>query len=98
MDINPSDTLQYRSAKSEKDEKHICPLQLSVIHRALQLWSLEGDIIFTPFMGIGSEIYESIKLNRKGVGIELKDSYFEQAVINVQAAIEEFNQGNLFNG
>lgn len=85
MDINPSNTLQYRAAKAEKDEKHICPLQLDVIHRALQLWSTEGDTVFTPFMGIGSEIYEAIKLNRKGIGIELKDSYFEQAVLNIKS-------------
>jgi hypothetical protein len=96
-DINPSNTLQYRSAKDDKDEKHICPLQLDVIHRALQLWSKEGDIVLTPFMGIGSEIHESIKLNRYGIGIELKDSYFDQAVKNIKTTIEETkNQGSLF--
>jgi len=97
MDINPSNTLQYRSAKAEKDEKHICPLQLDVIHRALQLWSTEGDTVFTPFMGIGSEIYESLKLDRKSIGIELKDSYFEQAVKNIESIIEEKKQTGLFD-
>jgi DNA modification methylase len=98
MDINPSNTLQYRSAKAEKDEKHICPLQLDVIHRALQLWSAEGDTVLTPFMGIGSEVYESVKLGRKAIGIELKDSYFKQAVGNTKQAIDELNQASLFSG
>ena len=96
MDINPSNTLQHRSAKAKKDEKHICPLQLDVIHRALQLWSAEGDTVLSPFMGIGSEIYEAIKLKRNGLGIELKDSYFEQAVKNIESAIDEKNQAGLF--
>jgi len=95
-DINPSNTLQYRSARDDKDEKHICPLQLDVIHRALQLWSAEGDNVLTPFMGIGSEIYEAIKLKRYGIGIELKDSYFGQAVKNIKDAIDEINQAGLF--
>lgn len=95
-DINQSNTLQYRSAREDKDEKHICPLQLEVIHRGLQLWSKEGDVVFTPFMGIGSEIYEAVKLKRKGIGIELKDSYFKQAVANIQQAIEETKQAGLF--
>jgi len=97
MDIKQSKTLQYRNAKSEKDEKHICPLQLDVIHRALQLWSIDGDTVLTPFMGIGSEIYESIKLKRKCIGIELKDSYFSQAVLNTKKAIDEINQSGLFD-
>jgi len=96
MDINPSNTLQYRSAKAEKDEKHICPLQLEVIHRALQLWSAEGDIVLDPFLGIGSTIYEAVKLKRIGYGIELKESYFKQAVGNTKQAIDELNQMSLF--
>jgi DNA modification methylase len=96
MDINPSNTLQYRSAKDEDDEKHICPLQLDVIHRALQLWSAEGDTVLTPFLGIGSESYESLKLNRKTIGIELKDSYFKQAVKNIESIYEERKQKTLF--
>lgn len=95
-DINPSNTLQYMSGRAEEDEKHICPLQLDVIHRALQLWSAEGDTVLTPFMGIGSEVYESLKLNRKAIGIELKDSYFKQAVKNVKTIYQERSQGELF--
>lgn len=96
MDINPSNTLQYRSAKDNDDEKHICPLQLDVIHRALQLWSAEGDTVLTPFLGIGSEAYESLKLKRKAIGIELKDSYFKQAVKNIKSIYEERQQQELF--
>jgi len=95
-DINPSDTLQHRSARDEKDERHICPLQLQVIHRALQLWSLEGDIVLSPFAGIGSEGYEAIKMNRRYIGIELKESYYNQAVKNLAAAVNETKKGRLF--
>lgn len=95
-DINPSNTLQYMSARADNDEKHICPLQLDVIHRALQLWSAEGDTVLTPFLGIGSEAYESLKLKRKAIGIELKDSYFEQAVRNISVIYEERQQKELF--
>lgn len=95
MDINPSDTLQYRSAREENDEKHICPLQLQVIHRALQLWSKEGDVVFSPFAGIGSEGYESIRLNRKFIGIELKKSYYEQAVRNLSSVEKEVTKEEL---
>jgi DNA modification methylase len=83
MDINPSDTLQARAAREEKDERHICPLQLQVIHRALQLWTNPDDLVLSPFAGIGSEGYESIRLGRRFVGIELKQSYFDQAVKNL---------------
>jgi hypothetical protein len=88
MDINQSNTLQYRSAREDNDERHICPLQLDVIHRGLQLWSKEGDTVLTPFMGIGSEIYEAVKLKRKGIGIELKESYYNQAIANIKNAIK----------
>ncbi len=83
MDINQSDTLQKTSAREEKDEKHICPLQLEVIKRALYLWTNPQDIVFSPFMGIGSEGYVSLKLDRKFIGIELKKSYYEQSVKNL---------------
>ena len=86
MDINPSDTLQRTSARDEKDEKHICPLQLDVIRRGINLWTNENDIVFTPFMGIGSEVYQALKMNRRGIGIELKDSYYQQAVKNCENA------------
>lgn len=98
FDINPSDTLQYRSARDEKDERHICPLQLQVIHRALQMWSNKGDTILSPFMGIGSEGYESIRLERKFIGIELKKSYWEQAVKNISQAEKDIRSMDLFFG
>ncbi len=89
MDIDQSDTLQgFRNARDEKDEKHICPLQLGVIERAIYLYSNEGDIIFTPFMGIGSEVYQAVKMNRRGIGFELKESYYSQAKKNISHAVE----------
>ena len=81
-DINPSDTLQATSARDEKDERHICPLQLTVIRRALNLWTNPGDTVLTPFLGIGSEAYVALELGRRAIGIELKPSYFTQAVRN----------------
>lgn len=96
MDINPSDTLQRNSARDEKDEKHICPLQLDVIRRAINLWTNENDIVFTPFMGIGSEVYQALKMNRRGVGIELKESYYEQAVKNCENASVDFSLINIY--
>jgi len=84
-DINYSNTLQYRSARADKDEKHICPLQLETIERSLHLWSNEGDRVLSPFAGIGSEGHESLKLNRKFTGIELKESYFHQMRRNLIA-------------
>lgn len=95
-DINYSDTLQYRSARDNKDEKHICPLQLETIRRALHLWSNEGETVLSPFGGIGSEGFESIKLNRKPILIELKESYFNQLQKNLKAAWEMKNQLTLF--
>ena len=89
MDINPSDTLQYRSARANEDERHICPLQLEVIRRGLQLWSNPGDLVLSPFAGIGSEGHASLQMGRRFVGFELKPSYFNCAVknlTNVQAA------------
>lgn len=77
-DINYSNTLQYRSARDEKDEKHICPLQIETIERCLHLWSNEGDEVLSPFGGIGSEPVTSLKLNRRAYAIELKKSYFDQ--------------------
>jgi DNA modification methylase len=89
MDINPSETLQRESAREEKDERHIAPLQLEVIRRALQLWTTDGDCVLSPFMGIGSEGFEAIKMRRRFVGAELKRSYYEQAVLNIQHAASE---------
>ena len=91
-DIQQTNVLNIKEAKSGKDEKHICPLQLDVIEKAVQLWTNEGDIVFTPFLGIGSEIYQSLKMGRKGIGIELKPEYFEKAVKNCNAALLEKSQ------
>ncbi|MDB5069583.1 MAG: methylase [Candidatus Eremiobacteraeota bacterium] len=89
MDVNPSDTLQRESAREEKDERHIAPLQLSVIRRAVTLWTNPADIVFSPFAGIGSEGYEAIKLGRRFVGSELKRSYYNQALGNLRTAVAE---------
>lgn len=86
MDINYSNTLQRTSARAEKDEKHICPLQLDTIERAIRLWTNPGDLVFSPFAGIGSEGFQAIKMGRRFYGIELKESYFEQATKNILAA------------
>ena len=86
MDINPSDTLQYRSAREHDDERHICPLQLEVIRRGVMLWTNPGDIVLSPFMGIGSEGYVAVEMGRRFIGAELKTSYYEQSVANLAAA------------
>jgi len=86
MDIDPSDTLQRKSAREDDDERHICPLQLQVIQRAIELWSNPNDVVFSPFAGIGSEGYVAIQQGRKFLGIELKESYFKQAVNNLRIA------------
>lgn len=85
-DINQSDTLNRKAAKEEKDERHICPLQLPVIERCVELWSNPGDIVLDPFNGIGSTGYQSLIMGRKHIGIELKESYFNLAVENCYAA------------
>ena len=86
MDIDPSDTLQFRSAREHDDERHICPLQLEVIRRGVDLWTNPGDVVLSPFMGIGSEGYVSLQMARRFVGVELKKSYYEQAVRNLGSA------------
>ncbi len=86
MDINPSDTLQYMSAREHDDERHIAPLQLEVIRRGVMLWTNPDDIVLSPFMGIGSEGYVSLEMGRRFVGVELKASYYRQAVANLAAA------------
>lgn len=96
MDINPSDTLQYQSAREHDDEKHICPLQLEVIRRGIMLWSNPNDIVLSPFMGIGSEGYVALEMGRKFVGTELKKSYFQQAARNFAGAVNNKEQ-DLFN-
>lgn len=96
MDINQSKTLQKESAREEKDEKHICPLQLDVIERCIELWTNENDIVFTPFLGIGSECYQALSMNRRAVGIELKESYYNQAVANCKGIVSAPKMKKLF--
>lgn len=96
-DINYSNTLNGNNAREENDEKHICPLQLETIERSIILWTNPGDTVLTPFMGIGSEVYEAIKLGRKGIGFELKDSYFNEAVKNIKKAESEVSVPSLFD-
>lgn len=96
-DIDYGKTLNGRSAREEQDEKHICPLQLETIERCIHLWTNKGDTILTPFMGIGSEVFQALKMKRKGVGFELKKSYFEVAAKNCKAAEQENAQKLLFD-
>lgn len=97
MDINYGNTLQgYRNGREENDEKHICPLQLDTIERIIHLYSNKGDTVFTPFMGIGSEVFQAVKMGRKGIGFELKESYFDLAKKNIQSAVSEKNQISMF--
>lgn len=84
-DIRIGRVLPFRESREDEDEKHMHPLQLDVIHRCLQLWSNPGERVFTPFMGVGSEVYESVKYGRFGIGAELKPSYFRQAVQNLES-------------
>lgn len=95
MDIDPSDTLQYRSAREHDDERHICPLQLGVIRRCIELWSNPGDVVWSPFMGIGSEGVVALEMGRRFIGAELKESYYRQAITNLRDA-ENTKQGDLF--
>lgn len=86
MDINPSDTLQKDSARDHDDERHICPLQLEVIRRGVDLWTNPNDVVLSPFAGIGSEGYASIQMGRRFIGVELKDTYYKQASQNLKNA------------
>ena len=98
MDINYSNTLQgFRNGREENDEKHICPLQLDTIERLIHLYSNKNDTVFTPFMGIGSEVYQAVKMGRKGIGFELKESYFDLAKANLKAVVSQKNQVELFD-
>jgi hypothetical protein len=98
MDIAQSDVLSHRMARAEEDERHISPLQLTPIRRCLQLWSNPGDVVFSPFAGIGSELYVAVQMGRKAVGAELKDTYFSQAVDNLREAERALNAPNLLEG
>jgi len=97
MDIDYGNTLQgFRNGREENDEKHICPLQLDTIERLILLYSNKNDIVFTPFMGIGSEVYQAVKMDRKAVGFELKESYYDLAKANVKIALGSKSQYSLF--
>lgn len=90
-DIRIDNVLPFRDSKEEDDEKHVHPLQLDVIDRIIELYSNEGETVLTPFMGVGSEVYSPVSLGRKAIGIELKDSYFKQAKINLALAKDRFS-------
>jgi hypothetical protein len=97
-DINPSDTLQRESAREQADERHVCPLQLQVIERGIQLWTNPGDLVYSPFAGIGSEGYRAVQMGRRFLGHELKESYFKQACANLRNAESAMEQTTLFSG
>ena len=97
MDINQTDTLQYRSVREEKDEKHICPLQLQVIRRALELWTNKNDVVLSPFGGIGSEPVVAIEMRRKAIAIELKESYYKQMKANCKNAVNKLKNNGLLD-
>ena len=97
MDVNPSRTLQYQNARENEDERHICPLQLDVIERGIDLWSAPDDLVLSPFAGIGSEGYVAVKKGRRFVGIELKLSYFNCAVNNLKDAERDMQQMTIFD-
>jgi DNA modification methylase len=94
--IRESDTLQVAEAREDDDERHICPLQLGTIERCIRLWSNPGELILSPFAGIGSEGYEAVRLNRRFYGAELKPSYYDVAIRNLRAAESNRSQGVLF--
>jgi DNA modification methylase len=96
-DIDPSKTLQAKSARADEDERHICPLQLQVIERAIQLWSNPGDTVLDPFNGIGSSGVVALEMGRKYIGVELKESYYQQAKLNLELAASKKNQLSLFD-
>lgn len=96
FDIRRTDVLNCKASRDSSDEKHICPLQLGVIERAVELWTNPNDIVFTPFLGIGSEVYQALKMGRRGVGIELKESYYNQAVANCKGIVSAPKKIKLF--
>jgi hypothetical protein len=96
-DVRESDTLNVAVARADEDERHICPLQLGLIERCVRLWSNRGEVVLSPFMGIGSEVYTAVKQGRRGVGIELKPSYWQTAVSNLRHLDEEMALPSLFD-
>ena len=100
-DIRIDNVLPFKETKEEDDEKHVHPLQLDVIDRLVYLYSNENEVVFTPFMGVGSEVYSPLSMNRKAIGVELKDSYYKQALLNINSSKNRFlniEQKTLFDG
>ncbi len=97
LDINQSDVLTHRVAREESDERHISPLQLTVIRRCIDLWSNPGDIVFSPFAGIGSELYCAVEMGRRAIGAELKASYYQQAIANLRSIKAKAKAATLFD-
>lgn len=91
-DIRIDNVLPFRDGKDEDDEKHVHPLQLDVIDRVVELYSNAGELVLTPFMGVGSEVYSPVSLGRKGIGVELKESYFKQAIKNLELCEDRFTK------
>lgn len=94
-DVRLDRVLPFKAARDDEDEKHVHPLQLDVIERCVALWSNEGETVFTPFMGVGSEVYGAVRNGRRGIGVELKDSYFRQAVKNLEAVDDVTDDGQM---
>ena len=94
-DIRIDNVLPYKESKDEDDEKHVHPLQLDVIDRLVELYTNKGEVVLTPFMGVGSEVYSPVSLGRKAIGVELKDSYYKQAVQNLKEAKDRFHEDQL---
>ena len=90
-DIREGNCLEYKTSKDDEDEKHVTPTQLDVIDRLIELYSNEGETIFTPFMGCGTEVYSAVSMNRKAIGVELKDSYYKQSILNLNTVDKRFN-------
>lgn len=91
-DIRIDNVLPFRDGRDEDDEKHVHPLQLDVIDRVVELYSNKGELVLTPFMGVGSEVYSPVSLGRKAIGVELKESYFKQAILNLEACEQRFSE------
>ncbi len=93
-DINQTKVLPYRAGKEKDDQRHCCPLQLQTVERCLALWSAPDDVVLTPFMGVGTEVYCAVKMGRKGIGVELKRGYYRQAVRNLSSLSSNIREDN----
>ena len=91
-DIRIDNVLPFRDSREEDDEKHVHPLQLDVIDRIVELYSNPNEVVLTPFMGVGSEVFSPVSMGRKAIGIELKDSYYKQAILNLEEAEKRFKE------